>query len=358
MSSNGFGQLFRITSFGESHGPGIGVVIDGMPARVPLDLGALQAELDRRRPGTSPLGSSRSEPDRVTVLGGLLDGQTTGAPLCLWIPNHDARSEAYAELQQLFRPGHADYAYWRKYGIRDWRGSGRASGRERAARVAAGAVAKQLLAPLGVRIIGHVVEIAGVRARQFLPDTIERNPVRCADPDMAEPMATAVERARDVGDSVGGIVEVRASGVPAGLGDPVFAKLDALLASAFMGIGAVKGVEIGDGFELARLRGSEANDAILEHGFASNHAGGILGGISTGAELVARLAVKPTPSIRLPQRTIDTNGRAQVVSVAGRHDACIAPRLVPVAEAMAALVLMDAVLAQRAWGQALGPPTP
>jgi chorismate synthase len=197
-----------------------------------------------------------------------------------------------------------------------------------------------------------------VRARKYLPATIEHSAVRCADPEMSEPMATAVERARAAGDSVGGVVEIRAGGVPAGLGDPVFAKLDALLASAFMGIGAVKGVEIGDGFELARLRGSEANDAMSEHGFASNHAGGILGGISTGAEIVARLAVKPTPSIRLPQRTIDTSGRPQVVSVAGRHDACIAPRLVPVAEAMAALVLMDAVLAQRAWGQPLAPSPP
>jgi chorismate synthase len=358
MSSNSFGRLFRITSFGESHGPGVGVVVDGVPARVMLDVGAVQAELARRRPGQSALSTARREADQVEVLAGLLDGETTGAPLCLWIRNHDADPAAYAELQELFRPGHADYAYWRKYGIRDWRGSGRASGRESAARVAAGAVAKQLLAPPGIRIVGHVVELGGLRAREFRAETIEDNPVRCADPAVAAPMAAAVEQARASGDSLGGIVEIRATGVPAGLGDPVFGKLDALLAYGLMGIGAVKGVEIGDGFDLARRRGSEANDPILEHGFASNHAGGILGGISTGAEIVARVAIKPTPSIRVPQRTIDTGGRAKLLSVAGRHDACIAPRLVPVAEAMVALVLVDAYLAQRAWGSGVEHPKP
>ncbi len=348
MSSNSFGRFLRITTFGESHGPAIGVVVDGVPPRLALDLAALQAELHRRRPGQSALVSPRKEADRVQVLSGLQEGLTTGAPLCLLIPSQDQRPEAYAELADTFRPGHADLSYERKYGIRDPRGGGRASGRETAARVAAGAVAKQLLAGRGVRLLGHVVELAGIRAARFEPDAIEQNPVRCADPEAALEMARAIEAARADGDSVGGVVEVRASGVPAGWGDPVFAKLDALLAGALMGIGAVKGVEVGDGFALARLRGSQANDGILPEGFASNHAGGVLGGISTGAELVVRAAVKPTPSIAAPQRSIDREGQPLTLSVAGRHDPCIAPRLVPVAEAMVALVLADAWLAQRA----------
>ena len=284
------------------------------------------------------------------MLSGVFEGQTTGAPLCLLIRNEDARSDDYAELRELFRPGHADLTVERKYGIRDWRGGGRLSGRETAARVAAGAVARQLLAPLGVTLFGHVVEVAGIRATAFAPETIEGNPVRCADPEAALAMQQAIEAARADGDSVGGVVEVRARGVPAGWGDPVFAKLDAAIAGALMSIGAVKGVEIGDGFELARRRGSQANDPILPGGFGSNHAGGILGGISSGAEIVARAAVKPTPSIAAAQQTIDRHGQARTVRGTGRHDPCIAPRLVPVAEAMLALVLADACLAQRACG--------
>lgn len=346
MSSNSFGRFFRITSFGESHGPALGVVIDGVPPRLPLDLDAVQRELDRRRPGQSALSSPRQEADRVELLSGLFEGLTTGAPLCLLIRNQDARPRDYRELGELFRPGHADLAVQRKYGIRDWRGGGRSSGRETVARVAAGAVARQVLAPLGVSVTGHLLEAAGIRATRFSPEEIERNPLRCADAEAASRMAEAIEAARAAGDSVGGVVEVRAGGVPAGWGDPVFAKLDAAIAGALMGIGAVKGVEIGDGFALARARGSEANDPILPDGFASNRAGGILGGISSGAEIVARVAVKPTPSIRSPQQTIDREGQPRTLSVAGRHDPCIAPRLVPVAEAMLALVLADAYLAQ------------
>lgn len=350
MSSNSFGRFFRITTFGESHGPALGVVIDGVPPRLPLDLAALQAELDRRRPGQSALATPRDEPDRVELLSGLLDGVTTGAPIALLVRNRDARPGAYAALADRYRPGHADLATEQKYGIRDARGGGRASGRETLARVAGGAVARQLLARLGVAIVGHVLELGGVRAVRFEPETIEANPVRCADPDAALAMAHAIEATRADHDSLGGIVEVRARGLPPGWGDPVFWKLDAALAFALMGIGAVKGVEVGDGFALARLRGSEANDPILDRagGFATNRAGGVLGGISTGAELVVRVAVKPTPSIARPQQSVDVEGRPCTIAIEGRHDPCIAPRLVPVAEAMVALVLADAYLAQRA----------
>jgi chorismate synthase len=289
----------------------------------------------------------------VRVLAGLVDGRRSGAPLCLIVENEDARPADYAALGGAFRPGHADYTTFKKYGVRDASGGGRASGRETVGRVAAGAVARQLLARLGVQLVGHVLEIGGVRAGCFDAAAIERNAVRCADPQAAGAMAAAIEAASRDGDSLGGVVEVVATGVPAGWGDPVFAKLDALLAAALMSIGAVKGVEIGDGFALARLRGSEANDPLTPEGFASNHAGGILGGISSGAPVVVRLAVKPTPSIARPQRTIDEQGAPVELSVAGRHDPCIAPRLVPVAEAMVALVLIDAYLMQRATGEPL-----
>jgi chorismate synthase len=351
MSSNSFGSCFRITTFGESHGPALGVVIDGVPPRFPLDLAALQRELDRRRPGQSAISSPRREPDRLRVLSGLTDGQTTGAPLCLIVENEDARPRDYEALRGAFRPGHADYTYFKKYGIRERSGGGRSSGRETVARVAAGAVARQLLAPLGVKIVGHVLEIGGVRAARFDAAAIEGNPLRCADLETAQEMAAAIDAARGDGDSLGGVVEVYATGVPAGWGDPVFDKLDARLAAALMSIGAVKGVEIGDGFALARRRGSESNDPITPEGFASNHAGGILGGISSGAPIVVRVAVKPTPSIARRQATIDEQGAATEIAVTGRHDPCIAPRLVPVAEAMVALVLIDACLRQRAIGE-------
>jgi chorismate synthase len=355
MPYNTFGQSFRVTTFGESHGPAVGAVVDGVPPRVALDLAAIQRQLDRRRPGGA-LASARTETDRVQVLAGLLEGQTTGAPLCLLIANEDARPEHYEPLREVLRPGHADSAWLAKYGVRDWRGGGRASGRETAARVAAGAVARQLLEAQGVELVGHVVEIAGIRAalpQRLDPALIEQSPVRCADPKACGAMQAAVAAARSDGDSVGGVVEVRAQGVPAGWGCPVFGKLDARLAAALMSIGAVKGVEIGEGFGLARLRGSEANDPLLPAGAASNRAasnraGGILGGVSSGAEIVVRAAVKPTPSIRKEQATVDTSGRATSVKVAGRHDPCIAPRLVPVAEAMLALSLADAWLCHRA----------
>lgn len=351
MAFNVFGHHFRIMTFGESHGPALGVIIDGMPPRITLDLDAIQSQLDRRRPGRSELASPREEPDRLQLLSGLLEGQTTGAPICLMVSNEDARPEAYEKIKDLFRPGHADLTTLLKYGIRDWRGGGRASGRETVARVAAGAVARQLLSREGVNVVGHVVEIAGIAGQRFDPEAVSRSPICCGDPRAETEMIAAIEKAKKQGDSVGGVVEVRATGVPAGWGDPVFGKLDARLAGALMSIGAVKGVEIGDGFQLARLRGSQANDAILPGGeFASNRAGGILGGISSGAEIWARIAVKPTPSIRASQQTVDTADNATTLSVSGRHDPCIAPRLVPVAEAMTALVLADACLAQRVLG--------
>ncbi|SAI88632.1 chorismate synthase [Methanoculleus bourgensis] len=323
---NTFGRNFRCTTFGESHGKAVGVVIDGCPPGIALTEDDIQPYLDRRRPGKSPLESARQEPDRVEILSGTFEGRTTGAPIALVVRNRDVRSEDYDALRDVFRPGHADYTYQVKYGLRDHRGGGRSSGRETLARVAAGAVAVRCLAPYGVAVSGRVVAVHGA-----------------TEP---EAMETEIRAARDAGDSVGGIVEVTATGCPAGLGDPVFGRLDAAIAGAMMGIGAVKGVEIGEGFGAARLLGSEMNDPIGKAGFATNHAGGILGGISTGQDIVVRIAVKPTPSIRRVQRTVDLAGEEREISVEGRHDPCIAPRIVPVAECMLALVLVDAMLEQ------------
>ncbi|MDD2473970.1 MULTISPECIES: chorismate synthase [unclassified Methanoculleus] len=323
---NTFGRNFRCTTFGESHGKAVGVVVDGCPPGISLTEADIQPYLDRRRPGKSPLESGRQEADRVEVLSGTFEGRTTGAPIALVVGNSDVRSEDYDALRDVFRPGHADYAYQAKYGLRDHRGGGRSSGRETLARVAAGAVAMRCLAPSGITIRGRIVEVHGATE----PDAMEAE----------------IRAARDAGDSVGGVVEVTAAGCPAGLGDPVFGKLDAAIAGAMMGIGAVKGVEIGEGFGAARLFGSEMNDPIGKTGFESNHAGGILGGISTGQEIVVRLAVKPTPSIRRVQRTVDVAGAEREISVGGRHDPCIVPRLVPVAECMMALVIIDAMLEQ------------
>jgi chorismate synthase len=323
---NSFGRSFRITSFGESHGPAIGVVIDGCPPGVLLSEGDIQPALDRRKPGMDPLSSPRKEPDSVEILSGVFEGRTTGMPIALLIRNRDARSADYDELKNLFRPGHADYTYQEKYGLRDHRGGGRSSGRETAARVAAGAVAGLCLEQAGITVSGSIEEVHGV-----------------TDPDL---FSAEVAAAQAGGDSVGGIIRVSAAGCPPGLGDPVFAKLDALIAGAMMGIGGVKGVSIGDGFAAARMKGSEHNDQMDRQGFLSNHAGGILGGISTGAEIVVRIAIKPTASISRPQQTISVSGEEAEIRVKGRHDPCIVPRVVPVAEAMLCLVLLDALLEQ------------
>lgn len=329
---NSFGRNFRITTFGESHGPALGAVIDGCPPGIGLSEGDIQPFLDRRRPGRGPRSSPRQEGDTVEILSGIFEGRTTGAPIGLLVRNRDVRSADYDDLKDLFRPGHADYTWHEKFGIRDYRGGGRSSGRETVARVAAGAVAMKVLAPRGIRIESRIVEIHGISP--------------------AEGMDSEIDEAIREGDSVGGIVEIIAHGCPPGLGDPVFGKLDALIGMAMLGIGAVKGVEIGDGFAAARMRGSEHNDQMGKNGFLSNHAGGILGGISTGADILVRIAVKPTPSIAREQQTVDTAGNERTISVKGRHDPCIVPRLAPVAEAMLALVIVDCLLEQdtiRAW---------
>ncbi len=346
-SPSSFGRSFRILTFGESHGAAVGVVLDGVKPGLPFDLEAIQKEMDRRRPGQSNLVTPRSEADRVQVLSGVFEGKTTGHPIAMVVFNESQRSGDYAAIRDLFRPGHADFTFQRKYGLRDPRGGGRSSARETLARVAAGAWAKQQLAALGVRIRGFNVEIAGIAGRRVDWDYVEANPLRVADPDVFEAQKLAVERARDAHDSVGGVTEVWIEGLPVGLGDPVFAKLDALLAYACMSIGAVKGVEIGSGFASARLLGSENNDPFGPDGPIKNDAGGILGGISSGKPVVLRLAVKPTSSIEQPQRTIDRDGNPAEIVVRGRHDPCIAPRVVPVAEAMCALVVYDLWLSQQ-----------
>ena len=346
-SPSTFGRAFRILSFGESHGPAVGVVIDGVKPGLPFDLAAIQAELDRRRPGQSALVTPRSEADRVQVLSGVFEGRTTGHPIALVVFNENQRSGDYAAIADLFRPGHADLTYQRKYGLRDPRGGGRSSGRETLARVAAGAWAKQQLEALGITVRGFNREIAGIPGAAMDWAFVEANPLRVADPAVFDAQRAAVEAAQAEGDSVGGVCEVWIEGLPEGLGDPAFGKLDALLAAACMSIGAVKGVELGAGFASARRRGSENNDPLGPGGPLKNDAGGTLGGISTGAPVVVRLAVKPTSSIARAQQTIDREGRAAEISTRGRHDPCIAPRIVPVAEAMCALVVYDAWLTQQ-----------
>jgi chorismate synthase len=313
----------------------------------------IQKELNRRRPGQSAITTPRAEKDRVEVLSGVFDGLTTGTPIALLIRNEDKKSEDYEPLKRLIRPGHADWTYGAKYGVRDWRGSGRASGRETAARVAAGAIAKKILAARGASLLGYSLEIGGVRARRIDPSEIERNMVRCPDPEVAPLMIARIEEARAAGDSVGGIVEVVASECPAGLGDPVFDKLEALLAHALMSVGAVRGVEVGSGFEAARMRGSAYNDEPYNESgqmrTRTNNAGGIAGGISNGMDIVVRAAMRPPASISRPQKTVDTAGASVTVEIGGRHDPCIVPRAVPVLEAMVALVLADCLLIQDAY---------
>ncbi|MCC6512374.1 MAG: chorismate synthase [Geothrix sp.] len=346
-SPSTFGRAFRIVTFGESHGAAVGVVMDGVKPGLSFDLAAIQQEMDRRRPGQSDLVTPRSEADRVQVLSGVFEGRTTGHPIAMVVFNENQKSGDYKAIADLFRPGHADLTYDRKYGIRDPRGGGRSSGRETLARVAAGAWAKQQLAVLGVTVRGFNREIAGLAGAAVDWSFVEKNPLRVADPSTFEAQKAAVEAARAEGDSVGGVCEVWIEGLPIGLGDPAFGKLDGLLALACMSIGAVKGVELGAGFASARRRGSENNDPLGPEGPAKNDAGGTLGGISTGAPVVVRLAVKPTSSISKPQRTIDREGHAADIATHGRHDPCIAPRILPVAEAMCALVVYDAWLTQQ-----------
>ncbi len=353
MSGNTFGTLFRITTWGESHGSAVGVVIDGCPAGLPLNEADIQKELNRRRPGQSDITSPRKEEDKAEILSGVFSGKTTGAPVSIMVKNMDVDSSKYEELRSTPRPGHADLTYELKYGFRDFRGGGRASARETVGRVAAGAVAKKILALKSIEILGHVVELGGIRAKpvdiEELRENTEKNPVRCADLEAAEEMQAMIHTVRSEGDSVGGIVEIIGIGIPAGLGEPVFDKLSAEIAKALMSIGAVKGVEIGAGFKCALMRGSQMNDPIaIKDGkitTLTNNAGGILGGISNGEPVVCRIAVKPTPSISKEQRTIDMSSMEErKIKISGRHDPSILPRIVPVAEAMFALVLVDMMM--------------
>lgn len=350
MSGNCIGTLFRVTTWGESHGPAIGVVVGGCPPRIPLSEADIQQDLDRRRPQAISAATSRREADRVEILSGVFEGKTTGTPISLIIQNRDVRSDDYEDLRSVFRPGHGDFTYQRKYGIRDHRGGGRASGRETTGRVAAGAIAKKILDREKIRMVAYTKELGGIAARKFAPAEMDGNPLRCPDAEAAEKMERRIERARKNGDSLGGVVEVVVSGCPAGLGAPVFDKIDADLAKALMSIGTVKGVEVGAGFAAARMTGSACNDALGPDGFRTNHAGGILAGITNGSDIVLRVACKPIPSIAGPQETIDEKENPVTISIQGRHDVSVIPRILPVCEAMVGIVLADHLLRQRAIG--------
>ena len=353
MSDNSFGRLFRVTTWGESHGPAIGCVVDGVPPKIALTETDIQVYLDKRRPGQNRFVTQRQEPDRVKIVGGVFEGLTTGMPVALTIENVDTKSKDYDDIKDAYRPGHADFTYDAKYGIRDWRGSGRASARETAMRVAAGAVARKVLGAK-IEIRGALIQIGTRpidRARWDWAE-VERNPFFCPDAAAAQAWEGYLDEIRKQGTSVGAVIEVVASGVPAGLGEPVYGKLDAELAAAMMSINAVKGVEIGEGFAAAALTGHANADEMRMKGnrieFLANHAGGILGGISTGQDIVVRFAVKPTSSIPTALRSVDKNGRDVEVKVKGRHDPCVGIRAVPVGEAMLACVLADQMLRQRA----------
>jgi chorismate synthase len=341
MSGNSFGQIFRITTFGESHGAALGTIIDGCPAGLSISEEEIQLDLDRRKPGQNKLVTQRKESDRVKILSGIFEGKTTGTPIGLIIYNEDARSKDYDYIKDLFRPGHADYTYFKKYGFRDYRGGGRSSARETVGRVAAGAIARKLLARVGIEIIGYVVQVGPVRIKKVDYAEIRRNVLFCPDADATPEMEKVIRKVQSEKDSIGAMIEVVARGVQAGLGEPVFDKLDAVLAGAMMSINAVKGVEIGAGFRVAGMKGSENCDPISPSGFKSNNAGGMLGGISNGDDIVVRLAVKPTSSIAVEQETIDVHGNPAKVATKGRHDPCVGLRAVPIAEAMMALTLVD-----------------
>jgi len=350
-SPSTIGEIIRTTTFGESHGPAVGAVLDGIRPGIELSPEDIQRELDRRRPGQSAVTTPRNEEDRVHILSGIFEGKTTGCPICMLIYNRDQDSSRYNGLREVFRPGHADFTFWKKFGIRDHRGGGRSSGRETAGRVASGAAAKKILADRGIRVTAFAQEIAGIQGVTEDFSHIENNSVRAADPSVSSKMEEAVLAARNQKDSVGGIVKLVIHNIPPGIGDPVFFKLDARLGMAMLSIGAVKGIEFGAGFASSRMRGSENNDRMKDGSFESNNAGGILGGISTGQDIIARIAVKPTPSIAQEQDTIDLHGANRSIKIEGRHDPCIVPRIIPVIEAMAALVVLDALEIQNNLGK-------
>ncbi len=352
MAGNAFGKVFRITTFGESHGGGVGVLIDGIKPNLHISTEIIQRELNRRRPGQSKVTTSRNESDEVHIVSGVFKGKTLGTPICLLVWNKDQNSKAYDAIKDIFRPGHASYTYLSKFGIQDYRGGGRSSGRETAGRVAAGGVAMQILSKRGIQIHAYTLEAGGIRARTINLREIERNPVRSPDPVAAKKMMKRILAAKADGDSVGGIVEAVVKNCPIGLGDPVFDKLEADLAKALLSIPALKGFEIGSGFSAARMKGSQHNDEFYRERKTgrirtrTNFAGGILGGISNGEDIVVRVAVKPPSSIPKAQRTVDTRGEQKTISVEGRHDPCLCPRVVPVVESMIALVLADHLMKQ------------
>jgi chorismate synthase len=335
-------------TWGESHGVALGALIDGCPPLIELSESDIQAELNRRRPGQGVSSSARTEEDKVEILSGIFEGKTTGTPISLLIRNHDADSGAYESLRHLYRPGHGDYTYEKKYGIRDHRGGGRASGRETAARVAAGAVARKILMLEGMIVMAYTRELGGILACKDSLDRISDNWLRCPDPEAFRAMEMRLEEAKAEGDTLGGIIEIRVHGCPAGLGEPVFDKIDADLSKGLMSIGTVKGVEIGSGFLSAKMKGSVCNDSLTHTGFATNHAGGIIAGITTGEEIVIRAACKPVPSIGKSQNTINDQGQPVTLSIRGRHDISVIPRVLPVCEAMVCIILADHLLRQRA----------
>ncbi|AGM44012.1 TPA: chorismate synthase [Aeromonas hydrophila] len=359
MAGNSFGQLFRVTTFGESHGLALGAVVDGCPPGLEISEADLQGDLDRRKPGTSRYTTPRREPDEVKILSGVFEGKTTGTSIGLLIENTDQRSKDYSDIKDLFRPGHADYTYHQKYGQRDYRGGGRSSARETAMRVAAGAIAKKYLKQVhGIEITGFLSQLGPIKAEAFDAAQIEQNPFFFPDAGKLEALDQYMRDLKKEGNSIGAKVQVIASNVPVGLGEPVFDRLDADIAHAMMGINAVKGVEIGDGFAVVEQKGSEHRDEMTPAGFASNHAGGILGGISSGQDIVVSLGLKPTSSITVPGKTITTEGEATEMITKGRHDPCVGIRAVPIAEAMLALVLMDHLLRHRAQNQGVLTHTP
>lgn len=348
MSGNTFGKLFTVTTFGESHGPALGAIVDGCPPGLPLSEEDLQRDLDRRKPGTSQHTTQRREADRVRILSGVFEGKTTGTPIGLMIENTDQRSKDYGKIKDQFRPAHADYTYQQKYGIRDYRGGGRSSARETAMRVAAGAIAKKYLkASLGIQIRGYLSQLGPIKAEQLIWEEVEKNPFFCPDPAKVPEMESYMKALRKEGNSIGARIQVVAEGVPPGLGEPIFDRLDADIAHAMMSINAVKGVEIGAGFACVEQKGSEHRDEITPEGFLSNHAGGVLGGISSGQTLEVGMALKPTSSLHLPGRSVDIDGQPCEVITTGRHDPCVGIRATPIAEAMLAIVLLDHLLRHR-----------
>jgi chorismate synthase len=349
MSGNSIGKLFTVTTFGESHGPALGAIVDGCPPGMALTEADLQIDLDRRKPGTSRHTTQRREADEVKILSGVFEGKTTGTPIGLMIENTDQRSKDYSKIAESFRPGHADYTYQQKYGIRDYRGGGRSSARETAMRVAAGAIAKKyLFEQHGIQVRGYLSQLGPIKIETFDWNEVGNNPFFCPDAGKVEEMEAYMDALRKEGESIGAKIEVIAGNVPPGLGEPIFDRLDADLAYALMSINAVKGVEIGDGFDCINTKGTRFRDEITPEGFLSNHAGGILGGISSGQDIVTRIALKPTSSLRLPGRSINSKGEAIEVVTEGRHDPCVGIRATPIAEAMVAIVLMDHLLRHRA----------